>query len=124
MDTKRKLSERLTGPDDNNNEHQIDTLSGTKNVTAVTSTDVNEPPAAVILRRKGVFKRFRRWAGKRSRAVRRVCSLRSHRIENRVEVTGKLMTIAFRLIIIVSRPLVLKGENGERRLSVTSFQST
>jgi len=89
MDTNRNLSELSTGLNDNK-ENQIDALSGTMNVTDMMSTDLNEQSTTVPSYRKDVCKRFRRWAGKRSRAIRRVWHRRQQN-ENHVEVLGKLI---------------------------------
>jgi len=98
MDTKLFFPEHLSGLDDNN-EHQIDTLSGTVDFRVIMSTNLNERPTAVPTRRKGVFKRFRQWVGKRSRAIRRIWSRRQRRTESRVEVIGKMIIMLIEYII-------------------------
>jgi len=89
MDTNPNLSENSTILDETNKD-QIHKLSRIINITAMISTDFNEPTTAVHFRRKGVFKRFRRWAGKRSRAICRVWP-RHQRTDNHEEVIGKMI---------------------------------
>jgi len=89
MNTKRLFPENLSGPADNN-ERQSDTLSGTINVRAIMSTDLDERPTSMHSRRKGMLKRLRRWTGKKLTAICPVWS-GHRRTSNDEEVISKLL---------------------------------
>lgn len=72
-----------------NNEREFDMLTGTINVRGIISMDLNKRFTAVRSRQK-VFKRFRRWTGKKLTAIRPVWPGRQ-RSSSDVEVISKLL---------------------------------